>query len=114
MAQNELLELNGTVDRVIYRNEKNQYTVLELTAGDDLVTVVGSFPLVGEGEELRIFGGWEVHASYGEQFKAAAFERAQPATEEGILKYLASGTVKGVGKVLAMRIVDTFGPLPWR
>ncbi len=109
MAQNELLELNGTVDRIIYRNEKNQYTVLELTAGDDLVTVVGSFPLVGEGEELRIFGGWEVHASYGEQFKAAAFERAQPATEEGILKYLASGTVKGVGKVLAMRIVDTFG-----
>ena len=41
MAQNELLELNGTVDRIIYRNEKNQYTVLELTAGDDLVTVVG-------------------------------------------------------------------------
>ena len=50
MAQNELLELNGTVDRIIYRNEKNQYTVLELTAGDDLVTVVGSFPLLEKGK----------------------------------------------------------------
>lgn len=111
MAENELLEISGQVVHVVYRNEKNQYTVLILLAGEEKeeVTVVGVIPLVSEGEELRAYGRWEQNASYGRQFRAEVFEHARPVTEEGMLKYLASGAVKGIGKVLARRITETFG-----
>ena len=111
MAENEksLLELSGSVERVVYHNDKNQYTVLELAAADGLVTVVGSFPFVSEGEELRVYGTWDVHPSFGEQFKATAFERARPASTAAMLKYLSSGAVKGIGPATARRIIQTFG-----
>ena len=83
-----LLELSGSVEHVIYHNDKNQYTVLELAAGEGLVTVVGAFPFVSEGEELRIYGTWQSHPSFGDQFKAETFERARPATTAAMLKYL--------------------------
>ena len=104
-----LLELSGSVEHVIYHNDKNQYTVLELAAREGLVTVVGAFPFVSEGEELRIYGTWQSHHSFGDQYKAETFERARPATTAAMLKYLASGTVKGVGPALARRIIGTFG-----
>ncbi len=109
MADSGLLELSGTVERVVYHNDKNQYTVLEMAAGDDLVTVVGAFPFVSEGEELRVYGAWSSHPSFGDQFRADTFERARPATTAAMLKYLSSGAVKGVGPATARRIVDAFG-----
>ncbi|MCI9256322.1 ATP-dependent RecD-like DNA helicase [Acutalibacter sp.] len=105
----DLLELNGSVEQVIYHNEKNQYTVLNMLADDDFVTVVGSFPFVSAGEELQVFGKWENNPAYGEQFRAEAFQRARPATAEAMLKYLASGAIKGVGRALAARMVEAFG-----
>ena len=58
MAENEksLLELSGSVERVVYHNDKNQYTVLDLATEAGVVTVVGMFPFVSEGEELRVYG----------------------------------------------------------
>ncbi len=111
MEESGLLELQGQVEHVVYRNEKNQYTVLVLIAGEDReeVTVVGTIPMVSEGEELRVFGRWEQNQSYGRQFRAEVFEHARPVTEEGMLRYLSSGAVKGVGRALAGRIIDTFG-----
>ena len=110
MPENDpLLELRGTVEHVIYHNDRSQYTVLELSSGDVLVTVVGSFPFVSEGEELHVFGRWSANPQYGDQFAAQTFERARPATTAAMLKYLSSGAVKGVGKATAARIVETFG-----
>ncbi len=109
MAENGLLELSGTVEHVVYHNDKNQYTVLEMAAGEELVTVVGEFPFVSEGEELQVYGGWDTHPSFGQQFKAQTFERARPATAAAMMKYLASGAVNGVGPATARRIVETFG-----
>jgi len=109
LAENGLLELSGTVEHVVYHNDKNQYTVLEMAAGEELVTVVGEFPFVSEGEELQVYGGWDTHPSFGQQFKAQTFERARPATAAAMMKYLASGAVKGVGPATARRIVETFG-----
>ncbi len=111
MEESGLLELQGQVEHVVYRNEKNQYTVLVLIAGEDReeVTVVGTIPMVSEGEELRVFGRCEQNQSYGRQFRAEVFEHARPVTEEGMLRYLSSGAVKGVGRALAGRIIDTFG-----
>lgn len=97
------------MEQVIYHNEKNQYTVLNMLADDDFVTVVGSFPFVSAGEELQVFGKWENNPAYGEQFRAEAFQRARPATAEAMLKYLASGAIKGVGRALAARMVEAFG-----
>jgi exodeoxyribonuclease V alpha subunit len=107
--QNSLLELSGWVDHVVYHNDKNQYTVLMLHTEEGEVTVVGAFPYVSDGEELHIFGTWESHPSFGDQFKAQTFERARPATTAAMLKYLSSGAVKGVGKAMAQRIVQEFG-----
>ena len=107
--QKALLELSGWVDHVVYHNDKNQYTVLMLNTEEGEVTVVGAFPYVSDGEELHIFGTWESHPSFGDQFRAQTFERARPATTAAMLKYLSSGAVKGVGKAMAQRIVQEFG-----
>lgn len=107
--QNALLELSGWVDHVVYHNDKNQYTVLMLNTDEGEVTVVGAFPYVSDGEELHIFGTWDSHPSFGDQFKAQTFERARPATTAAMLKYLSSGAVKGIGKAMAQRIVQEFG-----
>ena len=104
-----LYEMSGTVERVIFRNEKNQYTVLELNNSEELVTVVGCLPFVSVGEELKVIGTWGNHPSFGPQFKAQVCERSRPATAAAILKYLASGAVKGIGAATAERIVETFG-----
>ena len=104
-----LYEMSGTVERVIFRNEKNQYTVLELNNSEELVTVVGCLPFVSVGEELKVIGTRGSHPSFGPQFKAQVCERSRPATAAAILKYLASGAVKGIGAATAERIVETFG-----
>lgn len=109
MTDGTLLELTGTVEQIIYRNEQNGYTILELDAGDELVVVVGSLPFVSVGEELHVIGKWVTHPTFGEQFKAETFERSRPATTHAMLKYLSSGAIKGIGKATAARIVDAFG-----
>lgn len=109
MEEQALLELSGSVDTVVYHNDKNQYTVLEMNAGDGLVTVVGSFPFVSVGEELCVYGSWSSHATFGTQFKAEAFERSRPSTVSAMLKYLSSGAIKGIGPAMANRIILEFG-----
>jgi exodeoxyribonuclease V alpha subunit len=109
MQDEKLLEMTGSVEQVIFQNEKNQYTILELNIGDELVTVVGTIPWVSVGEELRVVGNWVNHPSFGQQFKAEAVERSKPTTTAAMLKYLASGTIKGIGAATATRIVEEFG-----
>ena len=109
MPEKELLELSGSVETIVFHNDKNQYTVLEINTGNELITVVGLFPYVSAGEELRVFGTWSSHATFGEQFKAEAFEHSRPASVAAMLKYLASGAVKGIGAAMANRIITMFG-----
>lgn len=109
MPEKELLELSGSVETIVFHNDKNQYTVLEINTGSELITVVGLFPYVSAGEELRVYGTWSSHATFGEQFKAEAFEHSRPATVAAMLKYLASGAVKGIGAAMANRIITMFG-----
>lgn len=107
--ESNLLELTGSVEQIIFRNEKNGYTVLELSAGDELVTAVGVMPWVSAGEGLRLFGNWKSHPNFGTQFQAQTCERFMPTTEAAILRYLSSGAVKGIGPATAARLVDAFG-----
>lgn len=109
MSEQELLELTGSVENIIYHNEKNQYSVIELESGDELVTAVGVFPYVSEGEEVKLYGVWTNHPTFGRQFKASAFEKSAPRTTTAILRYLSGGAVKGIGAATARRIVEAFG-----
>lgn len=109
MEENCLLEVTGSVEQIIFKNESNGYTVLSLATEDDIITAVGIMPLAGVGEELRLVGRFKEHPSFGQQFSVEAYERFMPTTSKAIIKYLSSGSVKGIGPVLAARIVETFG-----
>lgn len=105
----EPITLTGAIESMVFQNAKNGWTVLEMSCDDELVTVVGHFPEVHVGDEIRVLGGWVSHPSYGRQFQAESFEPSLPATKAAVLKYLSAGSVKGVGPSLAKRIVERFG-----
>ena len=108
--ENELLELSGTVNSVIYKNEENGYTVLRLRDGNgESVTVVGCFPYAAPGESMIISGVWMNHSVHGRQFKAEFAQRLLPTSAPAIYDYLAGGAVKGIGPATAALIVDRFG-----
>ena len=107
---NELLEISGTVDSVIYKNEENGYTVLRLKDGsDESVTVVGCFPYAAAGETMIASGSWMTHNVHGRQFKAEFAQRLMPSSASAIYEYLAGGSVRGVGPATAALLVDRFG-----
>ena len=117
MADGEAAEtVEGTIRSVVYHNDENGYTVLhvELPSGYALrrlneVTVVGKTRAAWEGEEVKAEGQWVTDKVHGRQFRADTITCVAPKSLAGIERYLASGLIKGVGKVLAKRIVDTFG-----
>ncbi len=109
MAEQELLQLCGTVEEVIFRNHTNGYTVLTVMNHGAAATAVGMMAGVEVGDEVKLIGNWKNHASYGEQFAFECYEQSLPSGAEGILKYLSSGVIKGIGRATAKKMVETFG-----
>ncbi|MBQ8883413.1 MAG: ATP-dependent RecD-like DNA helicase, partial [Oscillospiraceae bacterium] len=109
MLEKEMKFLEGSVDCVVYRNDDNGFAVLTLDVDNEPVTVVGEFGNVEEGEELKLTGEFVNHHKFGLQFKAHLCERALPKSTSAIKKYLSSGVIKGIGPVLARKIVKKFG-----
>ena len=108
--ENELTEVSGTVESVIYKNEENGYTVLRLNdQAGAVITVVGCFPYASAGESMIVTGAWMNHAVHGRQFKAEFAQRLLPTTANAIYDYLAGGSVRGVGPATASLIVNEFG-----
>ena len=101
--------VTGCVEHIIYQNEDNGYTVLELATEGDLVTVTGNLGRISEGETLKCAGRYTTHPVYGEQFKVESFEITEPGDLLSIERYLGSGAIKGIGPALAARIVGMFG-----
>ena len=107
---------DGTVKSVVFHNAENGYTVLHVTAparsafsrGEE-ITVVGKCAAVWEGEEIHAEGHWVDDAVHGRQFQADSITCIAPKSVEGVKRYLSSGLIKGIGPVLAERIVATFG-----
>lgn len=113
-APQNTVSLTGVLERIIFFNEENHYTIAELRpetakSAEDRVTVVGALPGVQCGETLQLTGEWTRHAQHGAQFKILAYKSELPSSVYGIRKYLGSGLVPGIGKVYANKIVDTFG-----
>ncbi len=109
VLEERLLNIEGCVDKVIYRNENTSYVVIDLDMGNAMATVVGELGNVEEGEVLKVSGNYINHPKFGVQFSAKYCERKLPQSAYAIQKYLSSGVIKGIGPSLAERIVDAFG-----
>jgi exodeoxyribonuclease V alpha subunit len=104
-------DLEGQIERITYTNDENGFTIarLKVYGRSDLVTVVGSLMAPTPGEILKLKGEWTNHPKYGEQFKISQYKTVVPASIHGIEKYLGSGLIKGIGPVIARRIVKKYG-----
>ncbi len=109
--KDDLLDcVEGTVERIIYTNEENGYSVVRLILpSDEELTVVGVLPYITEGETVTAYGQYTTHPKFGRQFSVEYYEKQLPKTEGAIYKYLASRTIKGIGPISARKIVDHFG-----
>jgi len=104
-------EIKGQIERITYYNEENGYTIakMKVQGRTDLVAIVGTLFSIIPGEVVKLSGYWDRHPKYGEQFKVVSHETIMPATVKGIEKYLGSGMIKGIGPVMAKRLVTKFG-----
>lgn len=101
-------QLEGKILSVIFRNDENGYTVLNIDTEDGETVCVGSCFPVRPGESVKLSGGYVTHSKHGRQFEFKALETGSPVGDSGIESFLSSGVIKGIGPVLAKRIVDTF------
>ena len=109
--------IDGTVKSIVFRNDETGFTILRVTTaeggrfhlGEREATVLGTCAAVWEGEELHASGEWVDDPARGRQFRAKSIECIPPKSAEGIRRYLSSGLIRGIGPVLANRIVDRFG-----
>ncbi len=109
-------KLEGSVENIVFRNEENQYTIARFRLNDrgrlfrdDLATIVGVLPGIHPGELLSVEGEWESDPRYGRQLRVETFVQRLPASTEGMVRYLGSGLIKGIGPKKAQAIVDHFG-----
>ena len=118
----ETVQIAGSVERITFYNPENGYSVVRIkpdTRGmlpfkyasgrDALITVVGNLPELNPGEWVKLTGRWISHPKHGRQFQPELCEKSRPASIEGVKRYLGSGMIRGVGSVMAERIVDRFG-----
>jgi exodeoxyribonuclease V alpha subunit len=108
--------LEGSVESIVFRNDDNHYTVARFRPNDsgrllrdDLTTIVGELPGVQPGELLSLEGEWETDPRYGRQLHVQSFVQRLPASPEGMVRYLSSGLIKGIGPKKAQKIVEHFG-----
>ena len=101
--------ISGDVEKIIFRNEDNGYTVVDLRSSGDYVTAVGVFPEIYEGMRLELTGDYKYHTRHGLQFLAESVKVVEPDGAAAIEKFLKSGIFKGVGEVTARNIVERFG-----
>ena len=104
-------KIQGQIERITFQSEENGFTVakMKVQGKKDLVTVTGNLPGINAGEVLDLWGEWSNHPKFGHQFKIERFKSVMPATAVGIEKYLGAGLIKGIGPVMASRLVKKFG-----
>ncbi|MCL2062622.1 MAG: ATP-dependent RecD-like DNA helicase [Firmicutes bacterium] len=101
--------LKGDIDEIRFRNDENGYTILVLDAGGEPVVCVGAFPPVCEGESVELSGEYVMHPRFGKQFKTESVKTFTPESDDGVIRYLGSGLIKGLGPKTAFSIVAQFG-----
>lgn len=102
-------KFEGTVVDIIFSNDSNGYTVARLKTEDYNEIITGIMPGIASGENIEVFGEWNIHENYGRQFQVKEYRVVVPSTISGILAFLSSGVITGVGEKMAKKIVDKFG-----
>lgn len=102
-------KLSGSLENVVFHNEENGYTVADLDVDGEMVTVVGHMVTVELGTHLTLLGKWTNHLVYGRQFQFEHYRVELPTTEDGLIQYLSSGLLPGIGPKTAAQIVERFG-----
>ncbi|MCY4145810.1 MAG: ATP-dependent RecD-like DNA helicase [Chloroflexi bacterium] len=111
-------QIEGSIERVTFYSADSGYSVLKVKpeqrypqaqARDGTIAVVGAMPQLGEGEKAQFIGDWVSHPQYGLQFQAQQAIPLPPQTAQGIVNYLSSGIIKGIGPATAQKIVNTLG-----
>lgn len=104
------MELEGEIAEIIYKNEINSYCIAVLNTTDRTeITIVGYLPFINIGDTLKLHGKMVEHQEYGEQFKVDTFEKMMPQGLDALERYLANGSIKGIGPSTAKKIIETFG-----
>ena len=103
------MEIKGEVTDIIYQNEMNSYTIAVFETEEEETTIVGYLPFVKSGDTLKVEGRFVEHKDYGRQFKVETFEKLMPETLGALERYLANGSIKGIGEATAKKIIKTFG-----
>ena len=109
MAEQELEQLEGTVEDIIYENADNGYTVFEVSGGGVITVVCGVVGELHAGESVICRGRYENHATYGRQFHAQECETDMPKDLEAVYAFLASRSLPYIGARTADKIIDKFG-----
>lgn len=102
------MKISAEIEEIVYRNDVNGYTVAICDLQGEMITCVGKFPFVCAGQNVELVGEMIKDKKYGEQFKVSSAKVLAPNSIDGIIKYLGSGLIKGVGPVTAMNIVAKF------
>lgn len=103
------MEIKGEITDIIYQNEVNSYTIAVFETEEEETTIVGYLPFVKSGDELKVIGKFVEHKDYGRQFKVETFEKLMPETLGALERYLANGSIKGIGEATAKKIIKKFG-----
>lgn len=103
------MKFEGIVTNIRYRNDESGYSVMTLDTTDSYITIVGTMPFFNEGDRIEVVGDLIYHDKYGEQINVKNVRLKKPSDRESIIKYLASGNIKGIGKKTAEAIYDIFG-----
>lgn len=103
------MKLEGIVTNIRYRNDESGYSVMTLDTTDSDITIVGTMPFFNEGDRIEVVGDLIYHDKYGEQINVKNVRLKKPSDRESIIKYLASGNIKGIGKKTAEAIYNIFG-----
>lgn len=101
--------VNGYVEHIVFQNQENGYTVMNLVQDGEEITCVGMCKGLSQGENISAEGEYVEHPIYGKQFKINMYQTVAPKDSVSMERYLGSGAVKGVGPALAARIVRKFG-----
>ena len=101
--------INGVIETIVFQNKENGFTVARVSSNKELITIVGKLSKIYQGQEIEATGNFVTDARFGEQFRVDTYTIKEPNTNEGIIKYLSSGLIAGIGPVTAQRIVDKFG-----
>lgn len=109
MSEEMLEKLIGTVEEISFYSSETGFCVAEISTDSEGVTIVGAMGELTVGAKIECLGRWDIHPSFGRQFRVESVSQTLPADAAGILKYLSSGAIKGIREATATKIVEAFG-----